>query len=268
MDKIFNNDFDINIISIAEAVRENFWSRRYTSTQKNRYVLSYFHVGSYEYLYGNNSGIFHAPYIRISHSNQPGYTVRGHILPTKVISFYFTTSVPLPLHNDIKKSIIVPDNKDETDYNCKKALRLYTENPQLNVLEYKGISLLLISQYLKKIHNFNTNEYPEFITDSLKYIDMHKDRMINLNVKDIAQKFNISYEYYVRQFKKHIGITPKQYIIKIKMEYIKMLICKSDMSMAEIAYITGFSDPTYFYNSFKSYYGISPNKYREAHRKF
>jgi len=49
---------------------------------------------------------------------------------------------------------------------------------------------------------------------------------------------------------------------------LRCLYEKTDMSIAKIAYITGFSDQTYFYNCFKSYYGTSPNKYREKNQKF
>lgn len=268
MDKILNNDFEVNIYSIAETARNQFWSRKYNDKEGSVYTLNYFCEGSYEFLYADKSLIVSAPFIRIAHRGTLPYTTRAHIYPTRVISTFFTTNVPLPLKNDIAQSIVVPDNPEEAEHDFSKALRLYTENPQLNVLEYKGLILMLLGSYIKKLHIPSESKYPRFISDSLKYIDMHKDRTLNLNVKDIAEKFNVSYEYYVREFKKHVGISPKQYIIKIKMEYIKMLICKTDMSMAEIAFMTGFSDQTYFYNCFKSYYGTSPNKYREEHKKF
>ncbi len=46
---------------------------------------------------------------------------------------------------------------------------------------------------------------------------------------------------------------------------IKRLLISTDHSIKEIAYISGFSDPTNFFKYFKKFAGSSPEVFRQAH---
>ena len=66
--------------------------------------------------------------------------------------------------------------------------------------------------------------------------------------------------YFCRYFKKYIGIPPKQYVTKVKMEYARNLLVKDNLPVKEVAYRTGFSDPFTFSKQYKNYFFISPSK--------
>ena len=56
-----------------------------------------------------------------------------------------------------------------------------------------------------------------------------------------------------------------EYLTLVRLKNAEELL-KSDMSLSvtEIAYASGFNDSNYFSEKFKSYYGVSPKKYRKT----
>lgn len=94
-----------------------------------------------------------------------------------------------------------------------------------------------------------------------------KDFIINnianeLTIEKIALEMNMSKFYFLKEFKKQTGITPYQYILKIKMEKASELLINTNQSLAEIAYSLGFNDQSHFSNTFKRFFNKSPKEYR------
>lgn len=56
----------------------------------------------------------------------------------------------------------------------------------------------------------------------------------------------------------------KSFIIQIVITHSKRLIINSTDSLTEIAFQTGFEDPTNFFKYFKKYAGLSPREFRES----
>ena len=56
-------------------------------------------------------------------------------------------------------------------------------------------------------------------------------------------------------------MAPIMYIKEIRMRKAAELIKENQYTMAEIAYMVGFSDPHYFSKSFKSYWGMTSTEY-------
>ena len=64
-------------------------------------------------------------------------------------------------------------------------------------------------------------------------------------------------------FTEYYGITPSDYILKIRISAAKQLLITKDDSIARIAADCGFSSQSYFNYSFKKQTGLSPLKYRK-----
>lgn len=63
------------------------------------------------------------------------------------------------------------------------------------------------------------------------------------------------------------GATPIELIRNIKLEKALVLLEKSDMNVAQIAYCVGFATPNYFAKSFKERYNMLPSEYISSKRK-
>lgn len=79
----------------------------------------------------------------------------------------------------------------------------------------------------------------------------------------LVGKFNKSYQHLSTLFSKHEGITLEKYIIQQRIEKVKALIYEDELSLSEIAFITGYSSVQYLSTQFKSICGISVTEFKK-----
>lgn len=70
-------------------------------------------------------------------------------------------------------------------------------------------------------------------------------------------------DFFRTVFKEKYGVTPRQYLEKLRIEYACRLIktYRNALSVGYIAHLSGFRDPLYFSRRFKKMIGISPKNY-------
>ena len=101
-----------------------------------------------------------------------------------------------------------------------------------------------------------------FLTQLNAYLTAHLDNS-DLLIKDIAAEFNMSERSFHRKLNALTGASPKQYIIKYRMEAACKLLVDTDKAISYIALTTGFGGSTQFSRAFKHQYQVSPSEYRE-----
>ena len=84
-----------------------------------------------------------------------------------------------------------------------------------------------------------------------------------LSVSHLAELCGVSEVYFRRLFSKFYGISPKEYIIKKRIEYAKTLLSSDSFSISEISRMCGYSEPCHFSREFSRRVGVSPNRYGE-----
>ncbi|HHW09752.1 MAG TPA: helix-turn-helix transcriptional regulator [Firmicutes bacterium] len=87
-----------------------------------------------------------------------------------------------------------------------------------------------------------------------------------IGVPDIARHIGLCPNYFSVYFKKHIGQSPYNYLLRTRIKSAGQLLCESDLSVSEIAYKVGFTDPRHFSTMFKRMCGVSPSVYRNSTR--
>lgn len=60
-----------------------------------------------------------------------------------------------------------------------------------------------------------------------------------------------------------MGVSPKQFIIELRMQKAKQLLSEGRLKIWAIAEACGFSGCYHFCKSFKQHVGITPNEYRK-----
>lgn len=92
-----------------------------------------------------------------------------------------------------------------------------------------------------------------------KYLrENYKDSAINLT--SVAQQFGFNSCYLSRKFKREIGMSFLEYLMKCRMERA-IELKKSSYKMFETANEVGIPDPNYFGRCFKKYTGVSYSEY-------
>ena len=88
------------------------------------------------------------------------------------------------------------------------------------------------------------------------------------SLKACLKKLPLNYDYIRKLFKKEVGVTPADYLLKERMALAKQLLTSgvsnkfSPYSISQIAEACGYSEPLYFSRVFKKYYGVSPSEYK------
>ena len=85
-----------------------------------------------------------------------------------------------------------------------------------------------------------------------------------LKIKNIARTSGYSVSWFEKLFRKHYGVSPITYQMKLRVEKARDMIRSGifNLNLTEIGLSVGFSDPLYFSKVFKKYMGMSPKKYR------
>ncbi|MCM3785175.1 AraC family transcriptional regulator [Neobacillus mesonae] len=125
--------------------------------------------------------------------------------------------------------------------------------------------LVLVNRMLTQ-QNHSQNLTKNKLASQIKdYIDGNYTQQLNL--KGIAEKFNISSYYLAHIFKSSYNTSPISYMIQRRMGEATRLLVQSEMKVREIAKLTGYENPNYFSILFTRVVGMSPKQYREHHNR-
>ncbi|MDC7126747.1 MAG: AraC family transcriptional regulator, partial [Spirochaetales bacterium] len=100
---------------------------------------------------------------------------------------------------------------------------------------------------------------PAWFENTMTYIEKHYNDP-EINVSAIADHFDINSAYYARVFKKYTGISPLDYIHKLRMKSAKELMGKG-LSVKDAASIVGYGNPLTMSRAFKRYEGLTPGSF-------
>jgi len=89
-----------------------------------------------------------------------------------------------------------------------------------------------------------------------------------LSVEFLSRQVGMSRSSLYRKVLEITGETPVEYIRSFKLEKAALLLEKSDLTIAEVAYQTGFSTPNYFARAFKAKFNMQPSDYIAQKRKY
>lgn len=95
-----------------------------------------------------------------------------------------------------------------------------------------------------------------------RYIQYHVDE--DLRIDQLAARVYLSQTYLSYIFKKETGMTISRYIRQCRMEKAKEFLTSTDMKIVQVCEKVGFSNVSYFCQSFREYTGVSPEKFRKS----
>ncbi len=88
----------------------------------------------------------------------------------------------------------------------------------------------------------------------------------SFTIQGVASHFDMSLRTFNRRFKLATGLTPMEYLQSIRIGTAKDLLKQSNLSVADISYKVGYSDPGYFSKQFKKQVSLNPKSYRRLVR--
>ena len=76
----------------------------------------------------------------------------------------------------------------------------------------------------------------------------------------------LSLHYLSRYLTNQLGMSFQDYLTLLRYRRAKLLLERTDLKLADIAYSSGFSDIRYFNQVFRQAHGLMPAEYRERYR--
>jgi CheY-like chemotaxis protein/AraC-like DNA-binding protein len=88
-----------------------------------------------------------------------------------------------------------------------------------------------------------------------------------LTIGDYARAVGLSYDRFAHVFREAIGMSVKEYLIRLRITVARRLLEETDQKLDEVARLTGFGDTSNFSRAFTSRAGIRPGHFRSALRR-
>ncbi len=94
------------------------------------------------------------------------------------------------------------------------------------------------------------------------YINDNLDQ--DLRLDDLAAIAQMSPYHFTRLFKQSTGLTPRQYVIRCRIEAAKRLLARWELSITQISQRLGFASHSQITTIFRKHTGTTPTTYRQG----
>jgi AraC-like DNA-binding protein len=94
---------------------------------------------------------------------------------------------------------------------------------------------------------------------------MKDDLTRDSSLVELAEVVNLSSSYLRHAFKATTGLTPTQYLHRLRMQHARLLLESTFLRVKEVRLRIGIKSDSQFVRDFKRAYGLSPSRYRGAH---
>jgi len=123
-----------------------------------------------------------------------------------------------------------------------------------------------LQEYFRQASTFHPQELATNQAEALflrRVVDVVQANLSDyeFDVNTLAQKLSISRRQLFRKFKAIANTTPNAFIRDIRLKRAGVLLRESNMTVSEIIYAVGFSDPKYFRAVFKEQFGVLPGEF-------
>ncbi len=178
--------------------------------------------------------------------------------PNVLIPFYTTPSSPLITSNseyasEIQKAALLglrEQNECRIGWESRRLLCL------MNLL------ILIYRHYIEnQQHNQTDPETIAEIIRTIQFITKHLSEKILLD--PLIRKTSLGKTQFYHKFKEVTGVSPNQFIQRLRLQFAMHLLDFTHTSITNIAYDCGFETVSYFNRCFKKYTGTTPREHRK-----
>jgi len=124
-----------------------------------------------------------------------------------------------------------------------------------------GLFYQLLGSLARNISELKNGRISDDVRKAVEFFNANYSS--DISVGKYAKSIGMSHSHFCHRFKKEMKLSPTEYLRLLKADAAKDLLASTDMTVSQVAYALGFSDPLYFSRVFSSSQGISPKQYRQ-----
>lgn len=148
----------------------------------------------------------------------------------------------------------------ELEYYCRGQLNEFCSDQEYTELMCEGRLIALIARLAEKICGGSKNGDVFKLRPAINV--MRSSGVKRLSNEELSSLCGLSKDYFLKIFKKSIGITPQQYYVRLMLDRGRYLLVNTAYTVGEISLLCGIDDSFYFSRIFKKNIGLSPRAYR------
>ncbi|KNY24960.1 AraC family transcriptional regulator [Pseudobacteroides cellulosolvens] len=157
--------------------------------------------------------------------------------------------------------------KTEFVKSCFNEMLKTQSNDDNREIKLHSLLYLLLLFLIENAKIINTNKRSNntrysYINQATQFIYSNYSKKIT--VHDIAKYLSLDRKYLSKIFHEILNTTPKEFIIKYRIEKACELLTNPSNTISYISNAVGYNDPLQFSKIFKKSKGISPKKYKDA----
>lgn len=234
----------------------------YGPAMRNYYLIHYvlkgkgrFIINNKEYHLEANSGFFIPP-------NEITYYQADGKEPWEYVWVGFEGKHCEKYFNQANIVIDNPIFEDYTEYTSnvfKEIAKAITLEKNASNMRVTGLVMLFFSQMLLQVQpsDLDIKSSEVYVNKTLEYIENNYWRKFSMD--ELAKHININRTYLCKLFKNYTGISPSQYIVKLKMERATEFLKNQGLKISDVARSVGYDDLFTFSKAYKRVMGISPS---------
>ena len=163
------------------------------------------------------------------------------------------------------------ENKESILEYIKKILSV-RGNSSVDEMKKIGYLYLIFAKLLeeRELESENGIEYSytsrKYIQYVIEYVEKNYRQQIRVN--DIADSIGLNRSYMTTLFKKIMGESPKEYLVRFRMEKAEILLRKTNIRIQLVAEQVGYNEMISFSRAFKKKNNVSPSEYRKNAQSF
>ena len=115
------------------------------------------------------------------------------------------------------------------------------------MIERQHESLNIVQQNIEKA---------DVVVEAINLIESRLKESIK--IRSLVEQLGVSHSYFVRLFKKHLGVSPNVYSRTLKVNCAMSLLGDGKESVSKVSCQLGFSDQSHFANSFREALRVTP----------
>ncbi len=149
-------------------------------------------------------------------------------------------------------------NVEESIYNILTSMPMSTAGNDL--INFQKVITLLSTCIMQSKYD-ESHCLPHYVYRALDYIQDNFQQQVRLD--DVAGYVHVSKYHLSREFKKYVGVSIQDYLIKTRISYAENLLIHTNMSIESISETCGMSSCSHFIRTFKQKIQKTPLQYRK-----